>query len=266
MMNKINLRQFAQLYPAIGKQPVSQLPWGHIIVLMQQIKDPEAREWYANSVLKNGTARSVLIIQIEQNLYERQGKNVHKMTNFAERLPSPQSDLAIQLFKDPYDFRFLPVTEEAEELAIENSMVAHLRELFIELGTGFAYMGHQYKITVGEDDYFLDMLFYNVHLTCYFVIEIKTTTVKPEHIGKLNFYLAVVDDLLRKPHDNPTIGLLLCKKHNKLVAEYSLKRTDGAIGIAEYRLLHKLPKELKESLPDLDLLEAKLAEKMETEE
>ncbi len=260
------MRQFAQLYPAIGKQAVSQLPWGHIIVLMQQVKDPEAREWYANNALKNGIARSVLIIQIEQSLYERQGKNAHKMTNFAKRLPSPQSDLAIQLFKDPYDFRFLPVTEKAEELAIENSMVAHLQELFIELGTGFAYMGHQYKITVGEDDYFLDMLFYNVQLTCYFVIEIKTTIVKPEHIGKLNFYLAVVDDLLRKPHDNPTIGLLLCKKHNKLVAEYSLKRTDGAIGIAEYRLLHELPKELKESLPDLDLLEAKLAEKMETEE
>lgn len=167
--------------------------------------------------------------------------------------------------KDPYDFRFLPVTEEAEELEIESSMVAHLRELFIELGTGFAYMGHQYKITVGEDDYFLDMLFYNVHLSCYFVIEIKTTPVKPEHIGKLNFYLAVVDDLLRKPHDSLTIGLLLCKKHNKLVAEYSLKRTDGAIGIAEYRLSHKLPKELKESLPDLDLLEAKLAEKMDSE-
>lgn len=257
------MRQFAQLYSEIGKQPVSQLPWGHIIVLMQQVKDPEAREWYAHNTLKNGIARSVLIIQIEQNLYERQGKNAHKVTNFSERLPSPQSDLAIQLFKDPYDFRFLPVTEKAKELEIENSMVANLRELFIELGTGFAYMGHQYKITVGDEDYFLDMLFYNVHLSCYFVIEIKATSVKPEHIGKLNFYLAVVDDLLRKPHDNPTIGLLLCKKHNKLVAEYSLKRTDGAIGIAEYRLLHELPKELKDSLPDLDLLEAKLAEKID---
>ncbi len=265
--NLERMRKFATTYPElIPAQAVRELPWGHIVVLMEQVKNSEAREWYANSVLKNGTARSVLILQIEQNLYERQGKNAHKMTNFAERLPSPQSDLAIQLFKDPYDFRFLPVTEEAEEFAIENSMVAHLRELFIELGTGFAYMGHQYKVTVGEDDYFLDMLFYNVHLTCYFVIEIKTTTVKPEHIGKLNFYLAVVDGLLKKPHDNPAIGLLLCKKHNKLVAEYSLKRTDGAIGIAEYRLLHKLPKELKESLPDLDLLEAKLAEKMETEE
>ena len=192
------MRKFAQLYPEIGQQAVDQLPWGHIVVLMEQVQDPEAREWYANNTLKNGIARSTLIIQIEQNLYERQGKNAHKVTNFAERLPSPQSDLAIQLFKDPYDFRFLPVTEEAKELEIENSMVANLRKLFIELGTGFAYMGHQYKITVGDDDYFLDMLFYNVHLSCYFVIEIKTTPVKPEHIGKLNFYLAVVDDFLRR--------------------------------------------------------------------
>ncbi|MDF3055365.1 MAG: hypothetical protein K0Q74_1272 [Gammaproteobacteria bacterium] len=266
--NLERMRKFAKLYNKLEftAQAVPQLPWGHIVVLMQKVKDPEAREWYANNTLKNGIARSVLTIQIEQNLYERQGKDAHKVTNFAERLPSPQSDLAIQLFKDPYDFRFLPVTEKAKELEIENAMVANLRELFIELGTGFAYMGHQYKITVGEDDYFLDMLFYNVHLSSYFVIEIKTTAVKPEHIGKLNFYLAVVDDLLRKPHDNPTIGLLLCKKHNKLVAEYSLKRTDGAIGIAEYRLSHKLPKELEESLPDLDLLEAKLIEKLDIEE
>ncbi len=194
--NLERMRKFAKLYNHLefAAQAVPQLPWGHIIVLIQQVKDPEVREWYARSVLKNGTSRDILIMQIEQNLYDRQSKDSHKITNFAERLPSPQSGLAIQLFKDPYDLRFLPVTEEAEELEIENSMVSHLRELFIEFGTGFAYMGHQYKITVGEDDYFLDMLFYNVHLSCYFVIEIKTTVVKPEHIGKLNFYLAVVDD------------------------------------------------------------------------
>lgn len=260
------MRQFAQLYPIIGKQPVSQLPWGHIIVLMQQVKDHEAREWYANNVLKNGTSRSILTMQIEQSLYERQGKNAHKMTNFAERLPSPQSDLAIQLFKDPYDFRFLPVTEEAQELEIEKSMVNHLSKLFLELGTGFAYMGNQYRLTIEKTDYFLDMLFYNVHLRCYFVIEIKAVEVKPEHVGKLNFYLAVVDDLLKKPADNPTIGLLLCKKKDKVVAEYSLKRTDGAIGIAEYLLLHELPKDFKQKLPDTNLLETRLAEKMEIKE
>ena len=134
------MRQFAQMYPEIGKQAVSQLPWGHIIVLMQQVKDTNARDWYANNVIKNGIARSVLIMQIEQNLYDRQGKHDHKITNFAERLPAPQTDLAIQLFKDPYDFRFLPVTAEAQELEIEQAMVSHLRKLFLELGTGFAYM------------------------------------------------------------------------------------------------------------------------------
>jgi predicted nuclease of restriction endonuclease-like (RecB) superfamily len=265
--NLERMRKFASLYPdLISAQAVRELPWGHIVVLMEQVKNFEAREWYANNALKNGIARSVLIIQIEQGLYERQGKHAHKMTNFAERLPSPQSDLAIQLFKDPYDFRFLPVTEEAKELEIENSMVNHLSKLFLELGTGFAYMGHQYPLTIEGTDYFLDMLFYNVVLRCYFVVEIKAVEVKPEHIGKLNFYLAVVDDVLKKPEDNPTIGLLLCKKKNKMVAEYALKRTDGAIGIAEYLLLHELPKDLRKKLPDTHLLEAKLAEKIESKE
>jgi predicted nuclease of restriction endonuclease-like (RecB) superfamily len=264
--NLERMRQFANLYDHLefATQAVSQLPWGHIIVLMQQVKDPDAREWYARSVLKNGTSRNVLLIQIEQNLYERQGKNSHKKTNFNERLPLPQSNLATQLFKDPYDFRFLPVTEEAEELEIEKSMVNHISKLLLELGTGFAYMGNQYRITIEGTDYFLDMLFYNVYLRSYFVIEIKAGEVKPEHVGKLNFYLAVVDDLLKKPEDNPSIGLLLCKKNNKVVAEYSLKRIDGPIGIAEYLLLNELPKDLKQKLPDTDLLESRLTEKMET--
>lgn len=254
------MRQFAQLYPTIGKQPVSQLPWGHIIVLMQQVKDPEARDWYASNVLKNGTSRSILAIQIEQNLYSRQGKQSHKVTNFAERLPSPQSDLALQLFKDPYDFRFLPVTEEAQEQEIEDSMVKHISKLFLELGTGFAFMGNQYKITVDGHDFFLDMLFYHVRLRCYFVTELKSTEFKPEHVGKLNFYLSVVDDLLRGPGDNPSIGLLLCKKKSKLIAEYALKRTDAPIGIAEYRLLQELPKELIGDLPSTEIIESKLSE------
>ncbi len=252
------MRLFAQTYPEIGQQPVAQLPWGHIIVLMEQVKDAEARDWYAANCLQNGISRSVLSLQIEQDLYSRQGKSAHKVTNFAERLPSPQSDLALQLFKDPYDFRFLPVTEAALEQEIEQSMVAHLSKLFVELGTGFAYMGNQYKVTVDGDDFFLDMLFYHVSLRCYFVVELKATEFKPEHVGKLNFYLAVVDDQLRSPGDNPSIGLLLCKKKNKLVAEYALKRTDGPIGVADYRLLHELPKELADQLPPAEMLEAKL--------
>lgn len=259
------MRQFAQTYPdlEVRKQPVSQLPWGHIIVLMQQVKDQEAREWYARNALENGIARSVLTLQIQQNLYSRQGKQNHKITNFQDRLPSPQSDLAMQLFKDPYDFRFLPITEDAEEQEIENSMVAHLSKLFLELGIGFAYMGNQYRITVDGRDFFLDMLFYHTRLHCYFVVELKAGELKPEHVGKLNFYLAAADDLLKTPMDNPSIGLLLCQKKSKVIAEYALKRTDGPIGIAEYRLMHELPKELEGELPSIEILSSELVQKMQ---
>src|SRR5260363_413552 len=223
------MRKFAALYPEIVQQPVAQLPWGHLVVL------------------------------IEQDLYARQGKQAHKLTNFAERLPAPQSDLALQLFKDPYDFRFLSVTESAAEQEIEQSMVNHLRKLLLELGTGFAYMGNQYKLTVDGQDFFLDMLFYHVRLRCYFVIELKATELKPEHVGKLNFYLAVVNDVLRAPEDHPSIGLLLCRKKSKLVAEYALKRTDGPIGVADYRLLRELPQELQAILPPTEILESRLS-------
>lgn len=261
--NLERMRKFARLYPdLISAQAVRKLPWGHIVVLIEQVKDPIVREWYAHNSLKNGIARSVLIIQIEQNLYERQGKLEHKITNFSERLPSPQSDLALQLFKDPYDFRFLPVTEEAAEQEIEKSMISHLSKVFLELGQGFAYMGNQYKLTVDDKDFFLDMLFYHVHLRSYFVVELKATELKPEHVGKLNFYLAVVDEQLKSPEDNPTIGLLLCKKKSKLIAEYALRRTDGPIGVAEYRLLQELPKELQKDLPSTKILESKLEEEV----
>lgn len=174
-------------------------------------------------------------------------------------MPAPQSDLALQLFKDTYDFRFLPVTETAAEQAIEYSMVNHISKLLLELGTGFSYMGNQYKLTVDDQDFFLDMLFYHVRLRCYFVIELKATELKPEHVGKLNFYLAVVDDVLRAPEDKPSIGLLLCRKKSKVVAEYALKRTDGPIGVANYRLLRDLPQNLQAVLPTTDILESKLS-------
>lgn len=262
--NLERMRKFAVLYPEeISAQPVRELPWGHIVALIEQVKDTEAREWYASNALKNGISRSILIMQIDQDLYSRQGKQGHKITNFKDRLPSPQSDLAIQLFKDPYDFRFLPVTEEAAEQEIEKSMINHLSKLFLELGTGFAYMGNQYKITVDGTDFFLDMLFYHTHLHCYFIVELKATELKPEHVGKLNFYLAAADDLLRVPGDNPSIGLLLCQKKSKVIAEYALKRTDGPIGIADYRLLHELPQELKDNLPSTEILESELAEKIQ---
>lgn len=258
--NLERMRKFAALYPdEIPAQAVRELPWGHIVVLIEQVKDPAARDWYAANAAQNGISRSILAMQIEQELYARQGKQAHKLTNFSERLPAPQSDLALQLFKDPYDFRFLPVTEIAAEQEIEHSMISHISKLLLELGTGFAYMGNQYKLTVDDQDFFLDMLFYHVRLRCYFVIELKATELKPEHVGKLNFYLAIVDDVLNAPEDNPSIGLLLCKKKSKLVAEYALKRTDGPIGVADYRLLRELPQDLQAVLPAADILESKLS-------
>ncbi len=254
------MRKFAQLYPklVIGQQAAAQLPWGHIMLLIDKVKDSDAREWYALNVLRNGTARSVLALQIKQDLYHRQGRSEHKLTNFAQRLPSPQSDLAAQLFKDPYDFRFLPITEEAAEQEIEKALTVNLSKVFLELGQGFSYMGNQYKLTIDGHDFFLDMLFYHTKLHCYFVVELKSGELKPEHVGKLNFYLAAVDDLLKSPDDKPTIGLLLCQKKSKIIAEYALKRTDGPIGIADYQLLQELPKELKNKLPEVSVLEAEL--------
>ncbi len=259
---------YPNLYPAqttqaslIVQQPVAQLPWGHIVLLMEKVKDPDARAWYAQNILKNGTARGVLMMQIEQNLYERQGKDTHKITNFAHTLPQPQSDLARQLFKDPYDFRFLPVTDEANELKIEHALVKDIQKLFLELGKGFAFMGNQYPITVGESDFFFDMLFYNVHLHCYFIIEIKATEFKPEHAGKLNFYLAAADRYLKSEKDNASIGLLLCKKKDRTVAELALNHLDGAMGIAEYKLPETLPHDVADVLPPQEALAALSLEK-----
>lgn len=252
------MRQFATLYSEneFAKQAVSQLPWGHIILLMQQVKDSSAREWYAQNTLKNGTARGVLMMQIEQNLYERQGIDAHKITNFVQTLPKPQSDLAQQLFKDPYDFRFLPVTNEADEQKIEQALVKDIQKLFLEFGKGFAFMGNQYQITVGESDFFFDMLFYNVYLHCYFVLEIKAVEFKPEHAGKLNFYLAAADRYLKSEKDNASIGLLLCKKKDRTVAELALTNLDGAMGIAEYKLPESLPHNVADVLPPQEALAA----------
>ena len=252
------MKKFAEAYPSIVQQAVAQLPWGHIVILIERVKDITARDWYAQNAVINGVSRNILMMQIKQDLYERQGKNEHKVTNFQQKLPSPQSDLALQLFKDPYDFRFLPITKDAEEQEIERAMVSHLSKLFLELGTGFAYMGNQYKLTVDGRDFFLDMLFWHTQLSCYFVLELKSGELKPEHVGKLNFYLAAVDEILKKPNDNPTIGLLLCQEKSRLIAEYALKRTDGPIGVADYKLLEKLPKNLLDKLPSTEVLKFEL--------
>ncbi|MFO0319753.1 MAG: YhcG family protein, partial [Neisseriaceae bacterium] len=224
------MRQFANLYPdKIGKQPVSQLPWGHIIVLMQKVKDADIREWYVQNALQNNISRNILIMQIEQDLYSRQAKNELKTSNFKTTLPKPQSDLALQMLKSPYNFDFLTIGSNAQEREMENALVNHISKFLIELGVGFAYMGHQYKISKDGDDYWLDLLFFHVKLNCYTVIELKSTDFQPEHAGKLNFYLSLVDDCLKEPHHNPTIGILLCKYHKKYKAEYALRNISSPI-------------------------------------
>lgn len=204
------------------QQTVAQIPWGHNIVLLDKITDSEQRRWYAETCQKNGWSRNVLIHQIESGLYERQVLN-SKVSNFKQRLPSPQSELATQTMKDPYVFDFIPFREDMLERDIEQALVRDVTKLLLELGTGFAFLGNQYHLNVGGDDFYIDLLFYNLNLRCYVVVELKTGEFKPEYAGQLNFYLSAVDGILKKDADNPSIGLLLCKSKNNLVAEYSLK-------------------------------------------
>lgn len=260
--NLEHMRRFAALYPNIEftKQPVSQLPWGHIVRLMQTIGEENIRNWYAIQTIKNGWSRSVLEMQIESDLYERQGKSSKKISNFHEHLPAIQSDLANEVLKDPYNFDFLTIHGAAHERAIENGLVTHVRDFLLELGQGFAFVGSQVPLTFEDQEFFIDLLFYHLHLRSFVVIELKATKFKPEHTGQLGFYLAAVDDLLRKEGDNQTIGILLCKSKNKIIAEYALRNIKAPIGVSEYKLSKALPKELKTNLPTIEEIEAELNE------
>ena len=233
------------------QQAVAQIPWGHNIVLLDKITDSEQRRWYAETCQKNGWSRNVLIHQIESGLYERQVLN-SKVSNFKQRLPSPQSELATQTMKDPYVFDFIPFREDMLERDIEQALVRDVTKLLLELGTGFAFLGNQYHLNVGGDDFFIDLLFYNLNLRCYVVVELKTGEFKPEYAGQLNFYLSAVDGILKKDVDNPSIGLLLCKSKNNLVAEYSLKDISKPIGVSEYKVTSNLTGELGKQLPSVE--------------
>jgi predicted nuclease of restriction endonuclease-like (RecB) superfamily len=239
-------------------QVVSEIPWGHNIVILQQLKIPEERLWYAQQTRDHGWSRSVLQAQIAKSAYDRQGKAT---TNFTRALPSPQSELAQQTLKDPYNFDFLTMGREAHERVTERDLLAHVREFLLELGAGFAFIGNQVKLTVGDADYFIDLLFYHVRLRCYVVVELKTTAFKPEHAGKLNFYLSAVDDLLKHKDDQPSIGLLLCRSRNRMQIEYALRDIHKPIGVAgwETKLVEKLPVDFRGSLPTVEEIEAELA-------
>ncbi len=229
----------------------AQIPWSHNIAILDKVKDQDQRIWYIRKAAENGWSHNVLIHQIESGLYERQAI-AEKVSNFESRLPSPQSELAVQTMKDPYLFDFIPFKEDMVERDIERALVQDVTKLLLELGTGFAFLGNQYYINVGGDDFFIDLLFYNLNLRCYVVIELKTGSFRPEYAGQLNFYLSAVDSILKTGQDNPSIGLLLCKSKNDLVAEYSLKDMSKPMGVSEYRVTCDLPRELEKQLPSVE--------------
>ena len=252
------MRAFAEAWPdaEIVQQAAAQLPWGHNLVLLERLKEPAERLAYAQAAVEHGWSRNVLNLHIETRLLERTGKAV---TNFGQRLPAPQSDLAIESLKDPYRFDFLGLGEQAQERDIENALVQHVTDFLLELGAGFAFVGRQVLLDVGGEEFFIDLLFYHLKLRCYVVIELKTGKFKPEHLVQLGFYLSAVDLQLKHAQDNPSIGLLLCKSKNKVVAEYALGDKSQPMGIAEYKLVESLPQELQTSLPSIEQIERELA-------
>lgn len=252
------MRAFAEAWPdaEFVQEVLAQLPWYHHLALLDKLPGAETRRWYAAKAIEHNWSRNILVMQIETHLIARSGTAI---TNFEARLPRPQSDLALESLKDPYRFDFLGLTDEAQEREIENALVKHVTEFLLELGAGFAFVGRQVLLEVGGDEFFIDLLFYHLKLRCYMVIELKAGKFQPEHLGQLGFYLTAVDRQVKSGHDNPSIGLLLCKTRNKIVAEYALGDTTQPMGIAEYKLLESLPAELQSSLPSIEQIERELA-------
>jgi predicted nuclease of restriction endonuclease-like (RecB) superfamily len=257
--NLMYMRAFAEAWPdtEIVQQLVGRLPWGHNLVLITKLKETKARISYAERAIEHGWSRNVLNIHIETRLLEREGQAV---TNFEMRLPTPGSDLARNTLKDPYIFDFLDVGKEADEREIESALMRHISRFLLELGAGFAFVGRQVHIEVGGDDFFMDLLFYHTKLRCYVVVELKAGAFKPEHTGQLSFYLSAVDAQIKADLDNPSIGLLLCKTKNRVVAEYALRDSSKPIGVAEYQLAAALPADLQSSLPSIEQIERELGE------
>jgi len=251
------MRALAEAWPdeAIVQAPLAQITWYHNLTLLEKVKSSEERLWYAEQTVRNGWSRNVLVMQIESGLFRRQGKAI---TNFQATLPAPQSDLAQQLIKDPYNFDFLTLAKAAQERDLEHGLLAHLRQFLIELGVGFAFVGSQVPLEVGGEDFKLDLLFYHLKLRCFVVIDLKMGAFKPEYAGKMNFYLSAIDDMLRHPDDKPSIGLILCKAKNGIVAEYALRDIGKPLGISEFQHLEKLPEQLKGTLPTIEEIEAEL--------
>ncbi|MGC1182905.1 PDDEXK nuclease domain-containing protein [Legionella sp.] len=246
----------------ISQQAADQLPWFHLVTILVACKEKPARSFYMDKAIAHGWSRQRLVAQIESNLYSREGKAI---TNFNNQLSSPLSDLANNTLKDPYLFDFLGLGKDAHEREVEKALIQHMEKFLLELGVGFAFVGRQYHLEISKRDYYIDLLFYHLKLRCFVVIELKDKEFKPEYTGKLNFYLSAVDDLLRHPSDNPSIGVILCKTKDNATAEYALRDINKPIGLAEYKLTDTLPDEVKTSLPTIEELEHELTKNLKAE-
>lgn len=258
------MRRFAEVYTfnEIGQHSVDQLGWGHLVVLLYQTQNSEERNWYIHKTLQEGWTRDRLEAQIESNVYYRKGNAI---TNFKQNLPSDLEVQAQNLLKSPYNLDFLCLTDDAYEREIENKLVHHIEKFLLELGEGFAFMGRQFPLKVEGDNYILDMLFYNVKLRSYVVVELKAVKFKPEFVGQLNFYLSAVDSQLKHSTDNPSIGILLCKSQKGMTVEYALRDLNKPIGVAEYRLTESLPADIKTALPSVEQIEFELSKHLNSE-
>jgi predicted nuclease of restriction endonuclease-like (RecB) superfamily len=254
--NLLYMRAFAEAWPdpTIVQRVVGRLPWGQNIELLTKLKDPTERLWYAEATLEHGWSRPVLATQIQTQLRDRQGKAI---TNFDRALPPEASDLAQQVVKDPYQFDFMALAPDIKERDLERALVARVKDLLLEMGKGFAFIGSQHHLEAGGEDWYVDLLFYHRRLRCLVAVDLKTGAFQPEHAGKMNFYLAALDERDREPGDNPSIGLILCRQRNRVVVEYALRSVTSPIGVAEYKLMvaEALPAALAEALPTPEDLE-----------
>jgi len=258
--NLVYMQTLAKAYPdfSITQQVVAQIPWGHNCVIMEKITVDDQRLWYIQKTIENGWSRNVLSLQIQSNLYARDGKSIN---NFKSTLPAAQSDLAQSIIKDPYNLEFLDIQGKIHERELEGKLIDHIRNFLLELGQGFAFIGNQYHIELEGEDYYLDLLFYHVKLKCYVVVELKTGKFKPEHAGKMNFYLNLMDRQVKDKSDNPTIGLILCEDKKGITVEYAIDGINKPMGVSQFKLTEKLPEQLKQYLPTAEELTKLVEEK-----
>jgi predicted nuclease of restriction endonuclease-like (RecB) superfamily len=256
------MRKFAASYRSISivQQLAAQIPWFHNCALLDRVADEKERIWYISQTIKNGWSRNVLVHQIESRLHERQ-KATLKVTNFRRTLVPPQSHLAQATIKDPYVFDFLAISQDARELELQNELVRHIAKFLLELGAGFAFVGSNHHLEVSGKDFYIDLLFYHLKLRCYVAIELKTGDFKPEYAGQINFYLSALDSLVKREEDKPSIGILLCKNRDKVIAEYALRNMTKPIGVSEYKLSRIIPEKLRRVLPSAKEIESELSDK-----